>query len=154
MQEKRQPVNAAKWVAAGRRLSGLIVASDLSVPATCYEGFTLVENLKPADVQMQFGAAAIDKEIATEVAQRRHAGLYRHPAVLAGSTHNAWCSDVGRVNGTWYLLDSVTNKTYTVNNTTTHTISLGVSEMETQLGYLKLVAFNPIHHAVLVCDPA
>lgn len=34
------------------------------------------------------------------------------------------------------------------------TASLGVSVVETQLGYLELVAFNSIHHAVLIRDPA
>ncbi len=30
----------------------------------------------------------------------------------------------------------------------------GVSVMETQLDYLEFVAVNPIHHAVLIRDPA
>lgn len=34
------------------------------------------------------------------------------------------------------------------------TYTSGVSVMETQLGYLKLAAFNPMHHTVLVRDPA
>jgi Na+/proline symporter len=29
-----------------------------------------------------------------------------------------------------------------------------LSVVETQLGYLEFVAFNPIHHAVLIRDPA
>jgi hypothetical protein len=32
--------------------------------------------------------------------------------------------------------------------------ALGLSVVETQLGYLEFVAFNPIHHAVLVRDSA
>jgi hypothetical protein len=34
------------------------------------------------------------------------------------------------------------------------TPTLGVSVMETQLGYLQLVTFNPIHHAVLIRNSA
>ena len=32
--------------------------------------------------------------------------------------------------------------------------AMGVSVVETQLGYLQLVAFNPIHHAVLIRESA